>query len=248
MAQSQSFPEVANWTPSKTSALSIAQLADKKIAALRRVECETELEFEMPYRRGSGNSKAVSRIQDSKFFALKFPVITFVKRSEIHNVRIAADGKSSRWVEATLKKPVVQPVSQLRVAANAKPEDWVMQHPRYIYGAAIGETPFTDLIRKASKPGSGYQVKLEARTIRRLNVPYPQYKMTVTRTKTAEKKLGALRLEAVIDGQLGLPVKVASKANLKGKEPITMVNSVRWKVRRKNFDLAIFKLSNMGKV
>lgn len=247
LGAAQSFPEVATWTPTKTNPLSIAQMVDKKVASLRRVECETEMQFQMPQRKGLGNAISVSRIQDSKFFALRFPVISFVKKGEIHNARIGADGKQTVWAEATLKKPLKQPLSKLHVAANAKPEDWVLQHPRLLYGATIGETPFADLVRRATKPGSGFQVKINSRTMRRLNVPYPQYKLTVTRTAAAAKKLGAYKVEAIIDGKLGLPVRVASQAHLKGQEPVTVVNNVRWKVRKKDFDLNTFRLGKKTK-
>lgn len=240
----QPFPEVATWTPSKALPLAIAQMADKKIAALRRVECESIIDFQMPKRGGTGHSTNVSQIQDSKYFALEFLVISFKKQSEIESARIRSNGKKARWTQASFKKALTFPVGKVRVAANVKPEDWLMRHNRFVYGASLGETPFTDLITRAQKPGSGYQVKIDQRTVRRRNVPSPQYKISVVRLDSAAKKLGPVRVDAIIDATLGLPVTVASQGQLKGQEAITVVNNLRWKVRRKNFDLGTFTLQS----
>jgi hypothetical protein len=239
----QDTPEVATWKLSKESPLAIAQMTDKKINALRRVECETEVRFAMPLRKGNGGSTLQSQIQNPKQFLIQFLAISFTKRSEIDNVQIKADGKLSRWDASTLKKPRIAPVGTVQISKNAKPADWVLNHPRYLYGATIGETPFADLVRRVQAPGSGYQVKLEQRTQRRLNVPRTQYRLSVKRLDSAAKKLGPLRLEAIIDAKLGLPVLIGSEANQKGQETVAVVNNIRWKVRRQSFDAKLFSLA-----
>ncbi|MGV3617402.1 MAG: hypothetical protein ACO1SV_18915 [Fimbriimonas sp.] len=239
----QAHPEVAAWKPSKVSGLQLAQRVDRAMAASKRVECETAMVVEMPNRGGKGGMTLVNRIQNGSTYSLRFPAVSLTKREELHTVRLKANGKQTQWMEQKMKKPVVRPVSKVKLAANAKPEDWVLGHPRIILGGVLGESPLTQLVRRASQPGSGMTVQVNERVKRRLNVAYPQYLLIVTRTPSMEKRYGALRIETVIDATQSLPVSVGTQALMMGREPVKVVNNLKWKFRRTAFEPKTFKFS-----
>ena len=238
------YTGVAVWVPSKLSALKLAQRVDGHIAALRRFECEANTVIAMPKRHGQGRMQVVSRVQDGLMYSIQYPGLSFQRKDEVRKIRVRADGKVSEIREPRLKKPLSRPAGQMKIVKQASPVDWVTGHPGYIFGAVLGETPFTSLVRAASKPGSGYRLKVSERVIRRLNKPYLQYRLTVLRTGAAAKKSGAIQLETIVDAARWLPVTVFGAGDFKekGKEPIRVANSLQWRVRRTPFDPKMFAL------
>jgi hypothetical protein len=236
-------PEIARWVPSKIAPLTVAQKADARVAGLTQAACEATMRVVMPQRKGSGGMTLESLIGGRQRYVIQFPVVSFVKRDELNTAVVRSDGKNV-FVLKPSAPGTVKPVGTVKLAAQATPVDWAMGHLGYIYGAVLGEKPLTDLVRQASKPGSGYRVKAEERVVRRLNVPNRQYRIVVARVGAAAKKLGAFEVNIVVDGKQWLPTTVVSQSDIKGKgrEPFGLMNSLRWKARKTPFDAKTFAL------
>jgi hypothetical protein len=236
-------PEIARWVPSKVAPLTVAQKADARVAGLSQAACEATMRVVMPRRKGSGSMTLESFFGGRQRYLIQFPVISFVKRDELSTALVRSDGKKV-FVLKPSKPGTVMPVGTAKLVAQATPVDWAMGHLGFIFGAALGEKPLTDLVRQASKPGSGYRVKTEERVVRRLNVPNRQYRIVVARVGAAAQKLGAFEVNVVVDGKQWLPTTVVSQSDIKGKgrEPFGLMNNLRWKARKTPFDPKTFAL------
>jgi hypothetical protein len=231
-------PEVAVWKPSKQNVLALAKGVDARLAKSRRFEIGTTIQVKMPKRGGVGRMEVVNRFQDRKHFDLQFPAVSFKKRSEFLKVYLKADGKQLLYTADPKKS--LYPMGSVKLLTAAKPTDWALGHPRYLLASLLGESAFGKVVAQAQKEKSVYQVKAEERTIRRLGVPVKQYRITIAHRPEAAKRTGEFLMETTIDSRYMLPTNVHTKADLKGREAVEMVNSLSWRGRKQDFDLASF--------
>lgn len=236
-----SNPEVATWRKSNVSALKTAQDADRAMAKVRNAQIDTVLDFVLPARQGKGHFEGLGRIGDSNHYAVRFAGLSFRRADEGWFEQIWCDGKSVAYYTPKKKKAVLTPKAKFKATAGATIEGWVFKNPLYILSGTFSEAPITQLVQKALAKGSGMDVVMAERVVRRLNKSYPQYQITMRRTPAAAALKGDLFIAITVDGTQKLPLLFSSTSKLRGKEPYMVQNKLAWKFSRKAFKPSEFK-------
>gem|GEM_PF-5670316 len=216
------------WRKSKTKAIDIARATDARMRALRNVE--GKYDFRMIMKKGPGRSEGTIQYADPRSFVIEYPNVSYTRYRELDKVILRANGRGEAAkfsLQGGWGKK--QPVANVRLGNPTSVADWGLGGPRFILSGFTGGAPLTDLVTRASRPGSGYIVGVRERTRQVRNRPVPQWEVTINRNPPATKKLGPFRLVLIVDQRQKLPVTLSALSKVPQYTATAIQFSLAWR-------------------
>ncbi len=170
---------------------------------------------------GKGQAILVNRIRDRKTFRVEF-----VKTAEgtdnplSFQTLIAKNGKAHLlWGNAGFRPLAPGKDPGLMPASSSFVDLWPRHFQQAMFQSYItGVGSFSRLVAGLAKPGSGFNVRVETRTMSGSGKSIPQMRIYAARTAAAQKKLGKASIEIVADRLMWLPLHIrVDQTNVKGK-------------------------------
>lgn len=212
------------------------------MAALRNVGVKQSTAIRMPKRNGGGQMVTESYVASPNVFAIWCCRVSFNAKQEIASVRYTSNGTRAQVFEPNSPVVIRTTRNKIQLSSKATPTDWTLRQMEIALGGVLGEAPLTALVRRALAKGSGYQVRVDERVVRRLNVPIKQYRIGVAKVGAAAKGTGEMQVNIVLDAKEMLPTAIATQCNLKQKEPLELTTSYAWRKSKKPLPASLFEL------
>jgi hypothetical protein len=222
-AKSGGTQEPTQWGPTSISPMRLAQRTDAKLHGMEHTSVDYQYRFSLPI--GHGTIGGLGEIKDQHTFRIEPPLPGAVEREGVTwSTRVASGGKMALHRTMVGTEGVIKPFSKASQLPSNVLKDWMRLNVVDLF-SAIGTTgdPLQTLVRNAQTT-PGFRVSASERTLMYRNIPVKQYRLKVDRTSAAEKKLGRMFFEIVIDSKYYLPitmenyqVTLAPKTNPKSK-------------------------------
>jgi len=196
--------------------------------------------FSMNYRIGPemfGGVYGDIKIRNNKMFVLQYEEMHYPKNVDdvpTHKYDLRANGTYASITGADIKKTQL-PLSIFKVDESRSVNDWITGLPRYVLAGIHAEAPLTNLVRMASRPGSGFTVKSRTRSFPYSGRTITQFQILVERTQKEAASNGPIRIEVTIDGHFGVPASARVDAKEKGKLKIQSIWAMKWKFKKATF-------------
>lgn len=227
------------WTSTKTSPLGLAESVDKRLAQVNQLMGAYKVVMEM---NGHGQSIGDLHVQNGSKFLIEYPNMHYRQSDRdvpIDKVSVTSDGKAV--VVKSGASPMVRvPAANYRLYTAKSVEDWVFGFPKYIESSIRGEHALTNLIQQASKPGSGYDVKVQQRDVVSRGRNFPQMRLVVDRKPEVARRSGPVQIAIIVDSNNGLPVSGVTAKAPPTKAPVSITCSLGWQSSLLPFPASMF--------
>lgn len=232
-------PNQRGWRKAPMSAAQIAKATEARLRGLRGVGAIAQAFYEVNGGRGMGYLTLAAKTPT--VFHLEY--LTLGGRYDVSRDTMVSDGKRF----AMLTRPgwsIPVPLAARRDTRVADPVTaWARSSSRLMFvGIGSKATPWSDLVRAASKPGSGYEVFAEQRSWINAGRPILNYRILVRRNAQSVRKRGRLFVELVVDAQQKLPVTVRTVLEPPGKTPTRVHWLTGWGPPKGGFPADLFRL------
>lgn len=222
--------------------MALAQKTDAKLHSLQHASVDYQYRFGLPI--GHGTIGGLGEIKDQHTFRVEPPEPGEVEADGVSwRTRVAAGGKMAFHRSMVGTEGVIEPFSKASPLPANVLKDWMRLNVVDLF-SAIGTTgnPLEIFVRNAQS-APGFRVSATERTLMFRNIPVKQYRIKAERTSAAEKKLGRMFFEVVIDSKYYLPITMEnyqvtlvpktnsrskSNADSKPKRYFTTMYLTRW--------------------
>lgn len=224
------------WTTNSKSPLAIARSADAKVTSLRNMAAM----FSMNYRIGPemyGGVYGDIKIRNNKTFVIQYEEMHYPTNGDdvpTQKCDMRANGTYASITAKSIKKTKM-PLSTFKVDASRSVNDWITGLPRYALAGIHAETPLTNLVRMASRPGSGFTVRSRTRSFPYSGRTITQSQILVERTQKEAARKGPIRIEVTIDNHFGVPASARVDAFEKGRLKIQTLWAMKWTFKKATF-------------
>ncbi|HEY0868022.1 MAG TPA: hypothetical protein VGE01_11615 [Fimbriimonas sp.] len=237
-----SRPGTEGWTKSAQSAMAIAKKVDEKMASLKGVSWQWRTFAELP--EGRAQSYGTGMVAGPKKFRYEFSVIGASKQDPVSKSTWVADGTNASLLS---RQGVSNPAPVERVD-RGKTQNIANEWPKKLHElmfAAIGSNkrPISTYIAAVAKPGSGYRVLTEDRSILNEGTAYNNSRILVTRLADKAKKANKLELEMVFNSNYNLPVSARVSETMPNGRTYLFTWGGNWNLDQgQKFDPAKFEI------
>lgn len=224
-------PQTRDWkSAEKMTPKLLAQKVGEAMKNLKNTYGEATTIIETP--EGNGTVKSRIQVVDAKHYQIEFPVIERIPKSG----EVRSDGKlrlirSGSGLEPQKPATWVDPKSNRSGTELAT--TFSKEFPRSMfYGLTDGKDAWKSIGESWSNGGNN-SVRIEERTMEAQGRKFRHYRLYVSRTPAAEKKLGKMTMEIVIDAERYLPVTVRMNEAAPGGKAFKVNWSTGWRFNEK---------------
>jgi hypothetical protein len=235
-------PGQEGWHVSKLKALDLAKKVDAKLAGLKGASWYWRVFGSMP--EGVSQAFGEGMVVGPTKFRYQYPAFgTNMDEYIVRNTWIA-DGKQAALLSRKgLTDP--KPVAKLNRAANLRLTQEFPNRLGELFFAGIGtnQRPLTAYLAEVTKPGSGYKVVTEDRSLLYEGKSVNNTRILVTRPADKKKKTSALELEVVVNANYLLPVSARVSETLPNGKKRQHTWGAQWKLDKgQKFDPKQFEI------
>jgi hypothetical protein len=193
------------WKPARRSAVELARAVDDNIANRKNYSWDFMLSTSQP----EGISRTVGKgyVVNDRKFRYDYAAFGDLRNEFVSKNSVVADGSQ---ISVFTRQGYSTPVS-VGSLDRAKVKNILIDFPsRFseLFFAGIGtkSRPMTDFLTAVSKPGSGYKVVVEDKSVMLRDEPMNTQRILVTRPMNAAKKTKGLEMEIVFQADKLVPL------------------------------------------
>lgn len=212
--------KASDWRKSTFSPIAFGKKMDDALLNLKNAIGEAAYQCQY-FDGGFGHAKLVNRVRDRKTFRVEFVKVSEGSKDPLSFQTLSSNnGKIHLISSATGIKPLPAGKNPGLVPTNMSlVSSWPKHFQQSMFQSYVtGSGSFAQFMKDLTSPNSGYQVRIDTRTMQGSGRSVPQMRIFATRTPAAEKKLGKGTIEIVAATAMWLPLQIrVNQTNLKGK-------------------------------
>jgi len=232
---------IGPWHDIKETPMQEAISLDAKLSALKNLRAEYKLNLD--YGDKVGGSLGDVMVRDSKVFFFQFPYLHYSdpKKQPIDRLNVKSNGKLVDQIGGDFPRRQI-PTAKFRLLTATSPRDWTFGLAGYTMASVLGEPSFRSLVAQASKPGSGWIVQLQQRTVVDRGFHTEQKLLRIKRRQAEADRKGPVDIRITIDVAHGLPVSSVAEMKEPSKPKIKVDWRMAWGRPNQPFPESLFKV------
>lgn len=175
-----------------------------------------------------------------KKFHVQYPLLSEGK-FPVQKISLVSDGKLLGIKSEATGRVTVKPLPARWPLPSNLVKSWFYGGVGYLFTAVGSATnPLTALVKAANKPGSGYEVYVETRTVTLFKKPTKYDHIIITRTPAQTRKKGRLSYEIAINDYFMLPTSMSNTIHSGPKTYTTDMTRAEWQKIKPPLDERFF--------